>query len=214
MGDGRMSKDDKAVQGSKTPYTAKTAGNAIGFLFDQKMKEIYTALPVQVIAVYAGTTTGYVDVLPLVGTYDGKKEYVAPVNLYHLPYSRIQGGKAALIIDPVVGDKGLAVFCGQDVSNVTADTTEPQQPGSYRNHSMSDGYYIGGFLNQEPTCYLELTTEGKAILTAPQGLTINADVQLNGSMNATGDVVASGISLTGHVHGGVEGGSSNTSGPQ
>lgn len=209
-----MSKDDKAVQGAKTPYTAKTVGNAIGFLFDQKMKEVYTALPVQVVAVYPADTTGYVDVLPMVGTYDGKKEYIAPVNLYHLPYSRIQGGKAALIIDPVAGDKGLAVFCGQDVSNVTAGTTEPQQPGSYRSHSMSDGYYIGGFLNQKPETFLELKNDGTAILTAPGGLTINADIQLNGSMNATGDVVASGISLNSHVHGGVQSGGSSTSGPR
>lgn len=204
----------EAAQGQKTPYTEKSFSNALAFVIEQAANAIATALPVRVEAVYAGETTGYVDALPLVGMVNGKGENVPPVTLYHLPYARIQGGKAAIICDPVVGDIGLAVFCSQDVSTVTAGTTEPQQPGSYRRHSMSDGYYIGGFLNQAPETFLEVRDDSTAILTAPGGLTINADIQLNGSMNATGDVVASGISLNSHVHGGVQSGGSNTSGPR
>lgn len=41
-----------------------------------------------------------------------------------------------------------------------------------------------------------------------------ATATVSGSLKATGDVTASGISLTGHVHGGVQGGSSKTGGPQ
>jgi len=36
----------------------------------------------------------------------------------------------------------------------------------------------------------------------------------NGTFTGTGDVVASGISLTGHVHGGILPGGANTAGPQ
>jgi phage baseplate assembly protein V len=45
-------------------------------------------------------------------------------------------------------------------------------------------------------------------------LTINSHVQLNGSMDATGDVTASGISLVSHVHGGVTPGPGTTGQPQ
>lgn len=200
--------DDKAVQGKKTPYSSTTATNAILFAIEQAMSSISVAVPVKVMAVYTSDTTGYVDVIPLIGMVNGKKEYVPPVTLYHLPYSRIQGGAAALIIDPVVGDKGLAVFTDADTSVVTADIDEPQQPGSYRRFSQSDGFYIGGFLNKKPETYLELTQNKTAILTATAGVTIN------GTVTVHGDVIANGISLCNHVHGGVEPGGGSTGKPK
>ena len=222
--------EDTTVQGSKTPYSATSLGNAFDFLSNQKNKDIYTAIPVTVQAVYPGGTTGYVDVLPLVGTYDGKKEYVPPVTLYHLPYCRIQGGAAALIIDPKAGDKGLAVFSMEDTSNVTAETSEPQQPGSYRDHSMSDGFYIGGFLNQTPKVFVECIDDGtvninsnsgtvniqsgSVNITAPGGVNITGNISVTGTMTVSGNVVGSGISLNSHTHGGVETGGGSTGGPQ
>lgn len=44
--------------------------------------------------------------------------------------------------------------------------------------------------------------------------TINADMQINGSVASTGDQVAGGISQTGHTHTGVQPGSGNTGKPQ
>ena len=49
-------------------------------------------------------------------------------------------------------------------------------------------------------------------VTAPT-TTINGDLIVNGKITSTGDTVAGGISLMTHVHGGVQGGSSNTGGP-
>jgi phage gp45-like len=45
-------------------------------------------------------------------------------------------------------------------------------------------------------------------------VTINANVQVNGTITATGDIVGNGHSLSNHVHGGVQAGSSTTSKPQ
>ena len=143
------------------------------------------------------------------------------------------------MIEPVVGDIGLAVFAHSDSSTVTQGTAEPQQPGSKRHHSMSDGFYIGGFLNQAPSCYLELMQDNTAVLNATGGVTINGNTTINGnatingdvtvngnfavvggnstmtgSLTTQGDVVSGGISVQNHVHGGVQGGSSTTSGPQ
>lgn len=203
--------NNEAVQGQKNIYSANSDVNAIDFFVRMLQNKIATAQPVKVVAVDtqgAQGPTGYVDVLPLVTYVDGKGQAVQPVTLYHLPYSRVQGGKAALIIDPVPDDIGVAVFAQSDSSNVTAGTREPQQPGSLRKHSQSDGFYIGGFLNQAPSCYLELTQDNKCNLIATSGVNIKGDVTVEG------DVIANGISLTKHMHGGVESGGSNTSGPK
>jgi hypothetical protein len=99
----------------------------------------------------------------------------------------------------VPGDIGLAVFAGRDCSNVKAGTTEPQQPASFRGNSMANGFYIGGFLNQAPSVFIELTQGGTVNITAPGG------VNINGSVTVSGDVVASGKSLVNHTHMGVHG---------
>lgn len=51
------------------------------------------------------------------------------------------------------------------------------------------------------------------ITLTPSGITIHGNVVVTGSITTTGDVVAAGHSLDNHVHGGVMGGGSNTSGP-
>lgn len=194
-----MSNDDTAVQGKKTPYSGQSPVNAIGFIIQQALQNVSTAVPVKVQAVYPSDTTGYVDVLPLIGTIDGKGEFVKPVTLYHLPYSRIQGGNAALIIDPVVGDRGLAIFTDSDSSSVDAKSNEPQKPASFRRFSQSDGFYIGGFLNQKPQTYIEIKQDHTTVINSTGGVTIN------GTVTVKGDVIADGISLKGHTHTGVHG---------
>ncbi len=202
-------KKNTIVQGNNNIYTNVAPYNSYKFMIENSINDISTAIPVKVVGVQAGSgTVGYVDVLPLVTFVSGSYEAIQPVNLYHLPYSRIQGGRAALIIDPVIGDKGLAIFAQADCSTVTAETNEPQQPGSMRKHSQSDGFYLGGFLNQQPSCFLELKQDDTAVLTATGGVTINGNVTVNG------DVTANGISLTSHVHSGVETGGGTTGAPQ
>lgn len=200
---------DTALQANNDIYTGASTYNTFNYLVGNMIKDVATAIPVKVVGVSSGSgSVGYVDVLPLVAFVSGANKTVQPVNLYHLPYCRIQGGNAGIIVDPVVGDKGLAVFAQTDCSTVNANTTEPQQPGSKRTHSQSDGFYLGGFLNQNPSCFIELKQDNTITITASSGITINGDINLNG------DVKANGISLTGHTHGGVETGGGSTSGPQ
>lgn len=200
------------VQGQRNIYSGVAPQNAFNFKLEQTIKDVSTAIPVVVKGVQAGGVgvVGYVDVLPLVTNVSGSNEAVQPVTLYHLPYFRLQGGKAAIICDPEINDIGLAVFAQTDTSTVKAGTTEPQQPGSKRRHSMSDGWYIGGFLNQAPSVFVQLTQGNEVIITASSGVTINGNMTVNGKIIATGDVQGGGISLTGHTHPGDSGG---TTGP-
>ena len=174
-----------AVQANNDIYTGASSYNTFTYLTRNIVNDVATAIPVKVVGVQAGTgSVGYVDVLPLVTFISGANKAVQPVNLYHLPYCRIQGGNAAIIVDPVIGDKGLAVFAQADCSTVNADTTEPQQPGSKRTHSQSDGFYVGGFLNHAPSCFIELTQGNTIAITASSGVTINGNVTVNGDVKA------------------------------
>lgn len=85
---------------------------------------------------------------------------------------------------------------------------------------MSDCVYVGAYLGDDPTHYVKITTNGVSVVTTGS-VTVQAssaefkcDVKVDGTLTATSDVVADGISLKSHVHGGVQSGSSETSEPQ
>lgn len=58
-----------------------------------------------------------------------------------------------------------------------------------------------------------ITAPGGLTINAEAGVTINGDVRLNGTLTASEDVVAAGISLKSHKHGGVQPGGGQTSTP-
>jgi hypothetical protein len=189
------------------PYNANNSDfNAISFIIQQAIREqVNTCIVCKVIA----RSGAYVDVLPLVTQISGKGEAVQPTTLYKLPYMRYHAGIAAVILDPVPGDIGLACFASKDCSNVKTGTSLPQQPGSFRGNTMANGFYIGGFLNQAPSTFVELKQSGEIVITAPSGLTINGDITVNGSQTLTGDCIAAGISLDNHIHTGDSGGTTS-----
>lgn len=209
--------ENNVVKGQKKPNTAGSEYNALQFMIQQAMRgQIHTAIPVQVQAV-SGL---FVDVLPLVSQIDGYGEAVAPTTIYHLPVFRYHAGVAAFIVDPVPGDKGLAVFSQSDSSNVNENTSEPQQPGSFRRFSMSDGFYIGGFHNAPPSVFIEVKQDSTIQIVAPSSVTVTSpqvefsgNVTMAGNLSVTGNADISGISFIGHVHSGVVAGGDDTGTP-
>ena len=188
--------ENNEVRGVANYAAGNSQYNALSFMIQQAIREqVNTCIICKVV----GVSDGYVDVLPLVTQVSGKDEAIAPTTLYHLPFMRYHAGIAAVILNPVVGDIGLAVFAGKDCSNVKVGTSEPVPPASFRDNSMANGFYIGGFLNQAPSVFVELTQGGAVNITAPGG------VNINGSVTVSGDVVASGKSLVNHTHMGVHG---------
>ena len=178
------------VKGFKTAYTNNCLENRLWYMIDGAIHNtVNTADVVIVRAVHAGgptAATGYVDVQPLVRYLDAWNNTVETVTHFRLPYSRIQGGIAALVIDPVPGDIGLAVYTKADSSLVEPGRTDTVQPGSFRTFSRADGFYIGGFLNQAPEIWLELNQDKKAVLHAPMKVTIETkECVINASESAT-----------------------------
>jgi len=206
---------DTAV-GQALPTDSYSAYNATSFMIKQLIARINTATLVQVKSVTNSggvSPVGSVDVLPLVNQVDGAGNPTEHVTVYGLPYVRIQGGTNAVIIDPKVGDIGVAVFASRDISTVK-NAKKQSNPGSYRRFNMADGLYIGGVLNGSPTNYVQFDNSGNINIVSTGKLTFsaaNATLDTSGNLTVQGDVVATGgISLVHHVHTGVQGGTSTT----
>ncbi len=205
-------------------------------------KVVSTSLPVVVTAVErsgGGSGAGYVTVKPLLKPRNNSGDGLEVTTIPKLPYFRLQHGKAAIICDPKIGDIGLAVVAKHDISNIGGNNS-PQVPATYRSFDPSDSFYIGGFWGQAPEVFIHLEDEGTIKLKAPTKITLEApdcevnastsftvnssQINLNGPIsgggssgaNATfsGDVKAKNISLTTHVHTGVQAGNATSGQPR
>ncbi|MDR1396854.1 MAG: hypothetical protein LBJ14_03905, partial [Desulfarculales bacterium] len=231
-------KNNGTVKGVKRLTDANTLTNAVSFLVESMIRgtvntaEVVTVMSVQ--AGGAGNPAGYVDVKPLVCQTDAYNNTLPPATLYHLPYSRVQGGKAALVIDPAPGDIGLAVFAKRDSSGVKQGSQEPVPPASFRVFDQADGFYLGGFLNQKPEVWLEMDSAGGKIDLSTKAGNVqiccresgNIDISANsgnvslnsggcisiaaplinlwGKVNVNGTLMSGGVNVNAHIHIGVE----------
>ena len=176
--------------------------NRLEFLIKVLMRDMSTAIPVIVTATQAGDTNaaGYVDARPLVAQLDAWGNALPMAALHHLPYFRLQAGRAGIVLDPVPGDIGLAVFAQSDCSTLKQGQKETAQPGSWRKFDQADGFYIGGFLNTKIDTYVRLAQDGSVKITAPGNVTIDAP-----TVTYSGDIICGGFSYLGHTHTGVHG---------
>lgn len=176
--------------------------NRMEFLIKVLQRDMSTAIPVIITAVQAGDTNaaGYVDARPLVAQIDAWGNSLPMAAIHHLPYFRLQSGRAAVVLDPVVGDIGLAVFAQSDCSNVKQGANQTVQPGSWRRFDQADGFYVGGFLNKSVDTFVRLAQDGSVTIRAPGSVTIDAP-----TVTYTGDIICGGFSYLGHTHTGVHG---------
>lgn len=174
--------------------SATSQFNAMRLMIDSVLARVRTATLVQVKGVTnsgAAAAVGFVDIQPLVNQLDGAGVATPHGTIYKCPYLRIQGGSNAIILDPQVGDIGIAVFADRDISSATAKKGAAN-PGSRRKFSMADGLYLGGVLNGTPTQFVRFSTSGIEInspnqvkLVAPDVLISAATVEINASTSAT-----------------------------
>jgi hypothetical protein len=171
-----MSTDNTLYYGQTDPTTDQGEFNRLRFAIDQAMLTLNTSLPVRVLSVQASgvAPVGFVSIQILVDQVTGNDMTVPHGEIPNVPYIRLQGGANAVIIDPQVGDIGLACFASRDISAVkSARQTAP--PGSRRAHDFSDAMYIGGLLNGTPTQYIHFT-DGGILLYSPVKTRVEAPV--------------------------------------
>ncbi|MGO4743969.1 oxidoreductase [Serratia quinivorans] len=152
-------------------------------------------------------TDSGLSIMPLLHAFTGSGDKVDGGTITGVPFFRLQSGVSAIIMDPFVGDIGLALICDRDISAIK-QTGSAALPGSNRMHSLSDAVYLGGVLNQSPTQTIAFTD--KIRITAPNGIVINGlEILPDGRLK-----LATGVIVDTHVHGGVESGGSTTSQPE
>lgn len=173
------------------------------YVISRLIRQIHTATLVKVLAVYPTTgTVGFVDVQPLVQQQTTVGVVLPQAPMYRLPYLRMQGGVSAIVLDPTVGDLGLAVFAERDIT--AAVSARGDAPASTnRAYDAGDGLYLGGFLNADPTQWLKFLPDAAGIeLVTPGDLTIRVDgdmtAQVGGNLSVTvgGTVAVSATSTT------------------
>lgn len=236
-------KKDDVVQATGNFFTNTTMYNQLCYMVRQIIGEmVNTSALVSVGGVEGGGTdnpAGHVSATPLVAQTDAKGNALPMSPIPRLRFFRYQAGKAAIVLDPVAGDQGVAVYFKQDSSGVQDGAKEAVVPGSFRNFDQSDGVVFSGVQNQAPTVWIELTQDEKVIIHAPQGVTIETDetaeitagekvsitapaIELNGAitsngqdggagtMDINGTLTVDGIDMNSHTHTGAHG---ETSGP-
>lgn len=134
-------------------FAGNSEFNTTDFIVEQMLRLVRTATIVRVISCTTNDQVGpvgFVTVLPLVNLVNGLFQTSPHKNLEKIPYSRVQGGKNAIICDPVKDDIGIAVFGDRDLSAVIG-SKKPAPPGSRRHHDLADGLYLFGILSTAPT---------------------------------------------------------------
>lgn len=158
------------------------------------------------------------------------------------PMADISGTVAQITLPLKAGDGVLLIFCQRSLENwLSGNEVAPDDP---RQFDLSDAFAIPSTNARSPAAdaanlclrygkgSIKITPSGDVLIdassttvTAPNNtfigdVLINGNVQLNGDMNssgsitATGEVGGKGISLSSHVHEGVESGNKRTGTPK
>jgi hypothetical protein len=196
--------DQNGYVGQQGAYDSASFFHSIKFLIRQLIGHVRTGVPVKVIAVHGGGVgpPPTVDVQPVVNQIDG--------TVYGLQTTRNHGGTSAVINDPAVGDVGYVVVADRDISSLKANSGQISNPGSFRRHDLADGVYVGKLLDPKaPKNYIQHLPSGgfhihdqfgNDILMNGNGITITTTLlQVNGPIQATGEIVAKNTSTNIHV---------------
>ena len=121
---------------------------------------------------------------------------------------------------PSIGEQGIVLCPDGDTSGAAFlrglySNAHPAPSSNLAIHRtrFKDGTQID-YNTDEHALTVTLCSGGTATLTADGGITLNGDVQLNGTMTCSEDVIASGISLKNHTHGMVAAGTDSSGAPQ
>lgn len=166
------------------PQDVNCEANINEFIFNTLMSRHSFVQLVIVKKVKAGPL---LDVMPLVSGFSADGSRVDNSTVFNVPVWRLQRGASAVIMDPIEGDIGLMLCCDRDITKVR-DEKKESLPASKRVHSKSDGIYLGGVLNAEPSQYVKFANDGIDIVSPlvvqvnGNAVVVNADEKI--SLNA------------------------------
>lgn len=168
------------------------------FIIQQLISNVHTMIPVEVVSVSIPTGTlapiGRCSVRPLVQQVDGNNNVYGRGEIINVPYLRVQGGKNAVVLDPVVGDVGLCGFCERDISMVKRTGAE-SAPNTRRQYSLNDAVYMFTMMSGMPEQFVHFKDSGIDIKST-------GDININGLIiKPNGQLVlANGVVVDTHIH--------------
>lgn len=145
--------------------TGNDEANRQDFLVRQILGKVVTATLVEVTAV----RDDKVCIKPLVAQIDAAGNAFPHGSINNVPVWRPQAGGVRIIMTPVTGDVGLAVFCHSDISSVVANDGKASNPGSRRKFDWSDAIYLGGLFGDEPTVSVTLDPDDGVVVKGVVG---------------------------------------------
>lgn len=138
----------------------------------------------------------------------------------NLPWLALRAGDSSDWDPPTVGEQCILFSPSGEpalgialVGLYSQQRPAPSNSATVRRRKYPDGAVID-YDHATHTLSATLPAGGKAQLTAPGGVSILGDVDITGLVTVSDDVIAAGISLVNHLHGGVQGGPSKTGAPQ
>ncbi|MEP8891724.1 phage baseplate protein [Enterobacter roggenkampii] len=155
-----------------TPTSAQTSdAENLSYVFKKLLSGAFFIELVEVTAIRGTAPNLVVDVIPLVTRTDPSGATIQNSEIFNVPVFRLQRGASAVIMNPVPGDIGMIAICDRDNSIARANRKQ-SVPGSKRTHSKSDALYLGGFLNSQPSQFIEFA-DGEINITTPNPVNIN-----------------------------------------
>lgn len=196
-------KQDDVVQRTGDFYTGTTAYNQLCYVVRQIISEmVNTSALVSVNSVEAAgheNAAGNLSATPLVAQTDARGNKLPMTQIPKLRFFRYQAGKAAIVLDPVAGDQGVAVFFKQDSSGVKGGATEAVVPGSFRAFDQSDGVVFPSVQGAAPSVWIELKQDETITIHAPQGVKIETDKNVEVEAGVKIKMTAPAIELNGAI---------------
>ena len=161
-------------RGLQRPGTAESDFNELQYSIEQYLNnEVETAWVGRIdgCSTEGSGPTGTADVTPMTAQSDAEGQALPMVSVPALPHTRLQAGKAGIIINPVPGDRVVCVSCKGDISTINRGTDSPQRPGSFRTFDQS-------LHTEEPTTYIQLEQDETIYIKAPGKITIETDAEI------------------------------------
>lgn len=183
-------------------------------------------LPARVVAY--DRETNRASVQPLISMVNTANEIVPRAQIASIPVAQFGAGNFVLSFPVNPGDLGWIKASDRDISLFLQSLVE-SPPNTARKHNFSDAVLIpdtmfrGVTINAEDSANAVLQTldgtvriaiwADKVKITAPEIVLDTPTVHCTGDVLVDGDVIAQTISLTEHIHGGVQTGSASTAPP-
>ncbi|EHJ59927.1 putative baseplate assembly protein V (gpv) [Novosphingobium pentaromativorans US6-1] len=135
-----------------------------------------------------------------------------------LPWLAPRMGDTKAWLPPSVGEQALLLCPGGEIGAgvVVGGLTCHANPAPIDEPVALLRFKDGASLTYDPDAHellLQLPAGATTVLASDGGIDLIGNVNLTGTLTASEDVTASGVSLKGHKHGGVQGGGSQTGGP-